>query len=171
MLQRPACPWLHKLLPCGTIKCRKFWLFFRTSQSAKRQLTFVSLALLRQVCAPSLPVVVIVHGNQEPHAWATILWDNAFAEWGRQPFLVPDKVNQESGRTASTFLFFTFLLALLSGTLVPIGKHLEHEVPGVLRQGAQRGQPQVLGQQGIQVFRPFPHVCCNQKCPQSNHFR
>ena len=37
-----------------------------------------------QVCAPSLPVVVIVHGNQEPHAWATILWDNAFAEWGRQ---------------------------------------------------------------------------------------
>ena len=46
-----------------------------------------------QVCAPSLPVVVIVHGNQEPHAWATILWDNAFAEWGRQPFLVPDKVN------------------------------------------------------------------------------
>eukprot|EP00095_Tigriopus_kingsejongensis_P006372 maker-scaffold42_size484952-snap-gene-3.26 protein:Tk06372 transcript:maker-scaffold42_size484952-snap-gene-3.26-mRNA-1 annotation:"signal transducer and activator of transcription 5b" len=45
-----------------------------------------------QVLAPSLPVVVIVHGNQEPHAWATILWDNAFAEWGRQPFLVPDKV-------------------------------------------------------------------------------
>ena len=39
-----------------------------------------------------MPVVVIVHGNQEPHAWATILWDNAFAEWGRQPFLVPDKV-------------------------------------------------------------------------------
>ena len=36
--------------------------------------------------------MVIVHGNQEPHAWATILWDNAFAEWGRQPFLVPDKV-------------------------------------------------------------------------------
>ena len=33
-----------------------------------------------------------MHGNQEPHAWATILWDNAFAEWGRQPFLVPDKV-------------------------------------------------------------------------------
>jgi len=45
-----------------------------------------------QVCAPSLPVVVIVHGNQEPHAWATILWDNAFAEWGRQPFVVPEKV-------------------------------------------------------------------------------
>lgn len=28
----------------------------------------------------SLPVVVIVHGNQEPHAWATVTWDNAFAE-------------------------------------------------------------------------------------------
>ncbi len=49
------------------------------------------------MCAPSLPVVVIVHGNQEPHAWATILWDNAFAEWGRQPFLVPDKVGMRLG--------------------------------------------------------------------------
>jgi PREDICTED: similar to signal transducer and activator of transcription len=25
-------------------------------------------------------VVVIVHGNQDPHAWATVTWDNAFAE-------------------------------------------------------------------------------------------
>lgn len=40
----------------------------------------------------SLPVVVIVHGNQEPQALATITWDNAFAEYGRRPFLVPDKV-------------------------------------------------------------------------------
>lgn len=40
----------------------------------------------------SLPVTVIVHGNQEPHAWATITWDNAFAEPGRKPFVVPDKV-------------------------------------------------------------------------------
>ncbi|XP_076056633.1 signal transducer and transcription activator Stat92E isoform X4 [Oratosquilla oratoria] len=40
----------------------------------------------------SLPVVVIVHGNQEPHAWATVSWDNAFAEQGRVPFVVPDKV-------------------------------------------------------------------------------
>jgi hypothetical protein len=37
-------------------------------------------------------VVVIVHGNQEPHAWATVTWDNAFAEPGRTPFVVPDKV-------------------------------------------------------------------------------
>lgn len=40
----------------------------------------------------SLPVAVIVHGNQEPHAWATITWDNAFAECGRRPFVVPEKV-------------------------------------------------------------------------------
>lgn len=28
----------------------------------------------------SLPVVAVVHGNQEPHAWATVTWDNAFAD-------------------------------------------------------------------------------------------
>lgn len=37
-------------------------------------------------------MVVIVHGNQEPHAWATVTWDNAFAEQGRVPFAVPEKV-------------------------------------------------------------------------------
>lgn len=46
-----------------------------------------------QVFTLSLPVVVIVHGNQEPQALATITWDNAFAEWGRRPFVVPDKVS------------------------------------------------------------------------------
>jgi signal transducer and activator of transcription 5B len=40
----------------------------------------------------SLPVVVIVHGNQEPHAWATVTWDNAFAAPGRTPYQVPEKV-------------------------------------------------------------------------------
>ncbi|XP_058798217.1 signal transducer and activator of transcription 5B [Phymastichus coffea] len=48
--------------------------------------------LVFQVWTLSLPVVVIVHGNQEPHAWATVTWDNAFAEPGRDPFAVPDKV-------------------------------------------------------------------------------
>ncbi|GLV38891.1 Signal-transducer and activator of transcription protein at 92E [Carabus blaptoides fortunei] len=48
--------------------------------------------LMFQVWTLSLPVVVIVHGNQEPHAWATVTWDNAFAEPGRIPFAVPDKV-------------------------------------------------------------------------------
>lgn len=40
----------------------------------------------------SLPVVVIVHGNQEPHAHATITWDNAFAAPNRTPYQVPEKV-------------------------------------------------------------------------------
>jgi signal transducer and activator of transcription 5B len=44
------------------------------------------------VWALSLPVVVIVHGNQEPQSWATITWDNAFAEINRVPFVVPEKV-------------------------------------------------------------------------------
>ncbi|XP_013779006.1 signal transducer and activator of transcription 5B-like isoform X1 [Limulus polyphemus] len=60
--------------------------------------------LVFRVWTLSLPVVVIVHGNQEPHAWATVTWDNAFAEpvyipprmsdsyQGRVPFAVPDKV-------------------------------------------------------------------------------
>ncbi|XP_054161736.1 signal transducer and activator of transcription 5B-like [Oppia nitens] len=48
--------------------------------------------LVFQVWTLSLPVVVIVHGNQEPHAWATVTWDNAFAAPGRQPFVVPEKV-------------------------------------------------------------------------------
>ena len=60
-----------------------------------------------QVLAPSLPVVVIVHGNQEPHAWATILWDNAFAEWGRQPFLVPDKVPWHQVSKSPIGMFFS----------------------------------------------------------------
>ncbi|XP_063392018.1 signal transducer and activator of transcription 5B [Cydia fagiglandana] len=48
--------------------------------------------LVFQVWTLSLPVVVIVHGNQEPHGWATVTWDNAFSPAGRVPFAVPDKV-------------------------------------------------------------------------------
>lgn len=48
--------------------------------------------LVFHVWTLSLPVVVIVHGNQEPHAWATVTWDNAFSEANRIPFAVPDKV-------------------------------------------------------------------------------
>merc|ERR1712038_2229217 len=40
----------------------------------------------------SLPVVVIVHGNQESQALATVVWDNGFADLGRRLFYVPDKV-------------------------------------------------------------------------------
>ena len=42
--------------------------------------------------ALSLPLVVIVHGNQESNASASILWDNAFSLPGRTLFHVPDKV-------------------------------------------------------------------------------
>ncbi|OCT95736.1 signal transducer and activator of transcription 6 L homeolog isoform X1 [Xenopus laevis] len=42
--------------------------------------------------ALSLPVVVIVHGNQDNNAKATILWDNAFSEVERRPFFVEEKV-------------------------------------------------------------------------------
>lgn len=48
--------------------------------------------LVFQVWTLSLPVVVIVHGNQEPHGWATVTWDNAFSPSGRIPFAVPEKV-------------------------------------------------------------------------------
>lgn len=40
----------------------------------------------------SVPIVVIVHGNQEPQSWATITWDNEFAEENRIPFTVVDQV-------------------------------------------------------------------------------
>ena len=48
--------------------------------------------LVFQVWTLSLPVVVTVHGNQECNATATVLWDNAFAEPGRVPFVVPEMV-------------------------------------------------------------------------------
>ncbi|KAF7282323.1 signal transducer and transcription activator Stat92E isoform X2 [Rhynchophorus ferrugineus] len=64
----------------------KFSLFFQS------QFSVGGGELMFQVWTLSLPVVVIVHGNQEPHAWATITWDNAFSEPGRCPFQVPDKV-------------------------------------------------------------------------------
>ncbi|XP_030052514.1 signal transducer and activator of transcription 6 isoform X2 [Microcaecilia unicolor] len=40
----------------------------------------------------SLPLVVIVHGNQDNNAKATVLWDNAFSEVERIPFVVADLV-------------------------------------------------------------------------------
>ncbi|XP_036428019.1 signal transducer and activator of transcription 5B [Colossoma macropomum] len=48
--------------------------------------------LMFHVKTLSLPVVVIVHGSQDNNATATVLWDNAFSEPGRVPFVVPDKV-------------------------------------------------------------------------------
>merc|ERR1712062_628533 len=64
-----------------------FWTEFQVSQLNFQLWTF------------SLPVVVIVHGNQEPQALATVVWDNGFAEWGRRPFYVPDKMGwAEAGK-------------------------------------------------------------------------
>ncbi|KAM3617646.1 uncharacterized protein V6R79_009173 [Siganus canaliculatus] len=40
----------------------------------------------------SLPVVVIVHGSQDNNALATIIWDCAFSEADRVPFVVPERV-------------------------------------------------------------------------------
>ncbi|KAH8382090.1 hypothetical protein KR009_001764 [Drosophila setifemur] len=62
----------------------KFALFFYTT-------TTVNDYQIR-VWTLSLPVVVIVHGNQEPQSWATITWDNAFAEIVRDPFVITDRV-------------------------------------------------------------------------------
>lgn len=40
----------------------------------------------------SMPLVVVVHGSQEPQAWSTIFWDNYFADIQRNAFDVPEKV-------------------------------------------------------------------------------
>ncbi|XP_060914448.1 signal transducer and activator of transcription 6 isoform X2 [Labrus mixtus] len=40
----------------------------------------------------TLPVVVIVHGSQDNNALATIIWDCAFSEADRVPFIVPERV-------------------------------------------------------------------------------
>ncbi|GIY78911.1 signal transducer and activator of transcription 5B [Caerostris darwini] len=65
----------------------KFSLLFQTQfQVGGGDLNF-------QVWTLSLPIVVIVHGNQDPYALATITWDNAFGKPGRELFKVPDKVH------------------------------------------------------------------------------
>eukprot|EP00039_Didymoeca_costata_P012139 m.173754 g.173754 ORF g.173754 m.173754 type:complete len:564 (-) comp15393_c0_seq5:1484-3175(-) len=53
----------------------------------------------------SLPVVVIVHGNQQPNSEATILWDNHFSEIGRVPFVVPNAVPWERMKVALSGFF------------------------------------------------------------------
>ncbi|EDO42973.1 predicted protein [Nematostella vectensis] len=62
----------------------------------KRSLLFYTELTIGQdrfpLLATSFPCVVTVHGNQSPDAEATILWDNAFAEKGRVPFVVPDSM-------------------------------------------------------------------------------
>lgn len=55
--------------------------------------TWIKQDLCYHIMAISLPVVVIVHGNQEPHAWATVTWHNAFATPDELLYKVPDKVS------------------------------------------------------------------------------
>uniref|UniRef100_A0A6G1SGE6 Signal transducer and transcription activator n=1 Tax=Aceria tosichella TaxID=561515 RepID=A0A6G1SGE6_9ACAR len=58
--------------------------------------------LLYHILAFSLPVVVIVHGNQEAHAWATVTWHNAFAKADEVLYKVPDRVTwRELGNVLS----------------------------------------------------------------------
>ena len=45
-----------------------------------------------QVRSMSMPVVVVVHGNQQANAEATILWDNQFGSANRMPWAVPASV-------------------------------------------------------------------------------
>uniref|UniRef100_A0A1L8DG60 Signal transducer and activator of transcription n=1 Tax=Nyssomyia neivai TaxID=330878 RepID=A0A1L8DG60_9DIPT len=64
----------------------KFALLFQSKfQIGSGELVITAWAL-------SLPIVVIVHGSQESQSWATVTWDNAFADPTRIPFQVPTKV-------------------------------------------------------------------------------
>ncbi|XP_065053259.1 signal transducer and activator of transcription 5B-like isoform X1 [Rhopilema esculentum] len=45
------------------------------------------------VMCMSVPVVVVVHGNQGPNSEATIFWDNFFSNPDREPFEVPEEVD------------------------------------------------------------------------------
>ncbi|KAH9420808.1 Signal transducer and activator of transcription 5B [Dermatophagoides pteronyssinus] len=63
----------------------KFALLFLTEIFLESDIKFV-------ISTISVPVVVIVHGNQKIHALSTIIWDNAFSEVKRIPFNVPTEV-------------------------------------------------------------------------------
>eukprot|EP00794_Sanderia_malayensis_P003212 gene3212-3689_t len=47
------------------------------------------------VTCMSVPVVVVVHGNQGPNSEATVFWDNFFSSPDREPFTVPEEVDWE----------------------------------------------------------------------------
>uniref|UniRef100_A0AAY5EML8 Signal transducer and activator of transcription n=1 Tax=Electrophorus electricus TaxID=8005 RepID=A0AAY5EML8_ELEEL len=65
---------------------------------------FCVVVLLPQTI--SLPVVIIVHGSQENNAMATVIWDCAFSEPNRIPFVVPERVpwSQMSEALSSKFM-------------------------------------------------------------------
>lgn len=53
----------------------------------------------------SLPIVIIVHVNQETNGLATIIWDSLFAEPNRIPFQVPDIVDFNRFQSAISEIF------------------------------------------------------------------
>ncbi|XP_049920510.1 signal transducer and activator of transcription 6 isoform X1 [Epinephelus moara] len=64
----------------------KFALLFST------EITITGCDTPYRIQMISLPVVVIVHGSQDNNALATIIWDCAFSEPDRVPFMVPERV-------------------------------------------------------------------------------
>uniref|UniRef100_A0A8C7TNT8 Signal transducer and activator of transcription n=1 Tax=Oncorhynchus mykiss TaxID=8022 RepID=A0A8C7TNT8_ONCMY len=64
----------------------KFALFFTT------EISITGCDIPYRIQMISVPVVVIVHGSQDNNALATIIWDCAFSEPERIPFLVPERV-------------------------------------------------------------------------------
>ncbi|CAJ1085285.1 signal transducer and activator of transcription 6 [Xyrichtys novacula] len=64
----------------------KFALLFST------EITITGCDTPYRIQMISLPVVVIVHGSQDNNALATIIWDCAFSEPDRVPFIVPERV-------------------------------------------------------------------------------
>nr|AAO22057.1 STAT6 [Tetraodon fluviatilis] len=64
----------------------KFALFFST------EITITGCDTPYRIQMISLPLVVIVHGSQDNNALATIIWDCAFCEPDRVPFVVPEYV-------------------------------------------------------------------------------
>ncbi|XP_056278586.1 signal transducer and activator of transcription 6 isoform X2 [Pseudoliparis swirei] len=64
----------------------KFALLFST------EITITGCDTPYRIQMISMPVVVIVHGSQDNNALATIIWDCAFSEPDRVPFMVPERV-------------------------------------------------------------------------------
>uniref|UniRef100_A0A1A9W1Q5 Signal transducer and activator of transcription n=1 Tax=Glossina brevipalpis TaxID=37001 RepID=A0A1A9W1Q5_9MUSC len=87
----------------GTFRTLQLWDIKRPERKGSETVTDEKFTLLFhtsvvvndykiKVWTLSLPVVVTVHGTQEPQAWATITWDNAFSSIMREPFQVPERV-------------------------------------------------------------------------------
>ncbi|XP_077368308.1 signal transducer and activator of transcription 6 isoform X2 [Festucalex cinctus] len=64
----------------------KFALLFST------EITITGCDTPYKIQMISLPLVIIVHGSQDNNALATIIWDCAFSEPDRVPFVVPERV-------------------------------------------------------------------------------